>query len=55
MVRKKNKKRLPLIIERLKAGGAGMAAATRGRARTFKDRKKEASRKACRGADSKHE
>lgn len=48
MARKK-KKRLPLHIERLKASGAGMAAATKGRARTFKNRKKEADRKACRG------
>lgn len=38
-----------LPVERAKARGAGMAAATRGRARTFMDRKKEANRKACRG------
>jgi hypothetical protein len=35
--------------ERVKRTGAGMAAATKGRARTFTNRKKEASRKACRG------
>lgn len=34
--------------EKAKRGAAGMARATHGRARTFKDRKKEAARKACR-------
>lgn len=45
----KKKKRPSHKMLLLKAAGAGMASATRGRARTFKDRKKEASRKACRG------
>lgn len=49
MARKKKKKRLPRIIELLKASGAGLASTTKGRARTFKDRKKEADRNACRG------
>jgi len=47
--RKRKKKRLPKVIEAMKARAAGMAAATKGRARVFKDRKKEAARKACRG------
>lgn len=47
--KKRKKKRLPRIVEALKAENAGMAAATKGRARTFKNRKKEADRNACRG------
>jgi len=35
--------------ERVKRLADGMASATKGRARVFQDRKKEASRKACRG------
>jgi len=35
--------------EGLKRRGHGMAAATRGRARRFRDRRKEAARRACRG------
>jgi len=46
---KKEDKTLPLEAEKLKRRGAGMAAATRGRARTFVNRKREASKKACRG------
>ena len=42
------KKKLSRAVEGLKARGAGMAAATRGRARTFTDRKKAASKGACR-------
>lgn len=50
MARKKNKKsRLPKSAEMAQRGGAAMANATKGRSRTFQDRKKEASRKACRG------
>ena len=44
----KNKQRLPLEVEKLKARCAGMAAATKGRKTRFKDRKKDAARKACR-------
>lgn len=36
-------------VEASRRKAAGMAAATQGRARRFKDRKKEASRRACRG------
>jgi hypothetical protein len=36
-------------VEPFTRAGAGMASATRGRARTFTDRKKEADRNACRG------
>jgi len=35
--------------ERAKSGSAGMASATRGRGRKFTDRKKQASKRACRG------
>ena len=49
---KKNKKRLPRQVEAIKARGAGMAAATKGRARTFVDRKKERARNACRGRET---
>jgi len=35
--------------ENLKARAAGMAASTRGRSRKFTDRKKAASKRACRG------
>jgi hypothetical protein len=45
---KKNKKRLPRQVEAIKARGAGMAAATQGRARTFTDRKKKQAKNACR-------
>lgn len=48
MKRPRNK-RERLILERAKRGADGMAASTFGRARTYKDRRKEASRKACRG------
>ena len=36
-------------IRRANARGAGLAFATRGRARTFTNRKKQANRNACRG------
>lgn len=49
MARKRSKKRLPKSAEEAQRGGAALANTTRGRARSFKDRKKEASRKACRG------
>lgn len=49
MARKKNKKsRLPKSAEMAQRGGAAMANATKGRSRTFQNRKKEADRKACR-------
>jgi len=48
-MKKKAKKQLPDAAERVKRTGSGMAAATRGRARTFTDRKKEADRNKCRG------
>jgi hypothetical protein len=51
---KRKNKRLPKAAEEAKAGGAAMANATRGRARVFKNRKKEADRTACRGK-LKHE
>lgn len=46
MARNKN---LPLEAAKLKARGAGLAATTKGRKTYFKDRKKDANRKACRG------
>jgi len=46
---KAKKEQLPDAAERVKRSGHGMANATRGRARTFVNRKKEANRKACRG------
>jgi hypothetical protein len=46
---KKEQPKKPEAAERVKRTGAGMAAATRGRARTFTDRKKQAARIACRG------
>ena len=45
----KSKKRLPHEVEKLKARCAGMASTTKGRKTRFKDRKKDANRKACRG------
>lgn len=45
----KKKERLPEAAERVKRTGHGMASATRGRARTFVNRKKKAAREACRG------
>ena len=48
-MKRRNKKRPSPAREDSKARAAGMAAATRGRARRFKDRRKEASRRACRG------
>lgn len=45
------KKQLPLAVAKLKARGAGLAASTRGRKTRFKDRKKDAARKACRGRE----
>ena len=46
---KERKKKLPKAAEEAKAGGAAMANATRGRARVFKNRKREESRNQCRG------
>ena len=46
---KKKKKRLPKSAEAGKRGAGAMATATRGMARRFKDRKKDASKNACRG------
>ena len=37
------------VVNKLKARGAGIASTTKGRKTTFKDRKKDANRKACRG------
>tara|TARA_R110000796_G_scaffold21581_3_gene63536 strand:- start:235 stop:393 length:159 start_codon:yes stop_codon:yes gene_type:complete len=48
-MKNRKKKRPSALILRLRASGGGMASATRGRARTFTDRKKAASRRACRG------
>lgn len=49
MARRKRKKLLPLAAEMAQRAAAAMASATKGRARTFVNRKREASRKACRG------
>jgi hypothetical protein len=49
MGKKKEQKRLPDAAERVKRTGHGMASATRGRARTFVNRKKQADKSACRG------
>jgi len=46
MARSKNQ--LPQAVANLKARNAGQAASTKGRKTTFKDRKKDAARKACR-------
>lgn len=43
------KQRIHKGAEEAQRGAAAMANATKGRARTFKDRKKDANRKACRG------
>lgn len=43
------KNRKSKSVEGLQRRAAGMAAATRGRARKFTNRRKEASRRACRG------
>jgi hypothetical protein len=48
---KKKAKKKSIVVERLQRSGAGMASTTKGRARRFTDRKKEAARKACRGND----
>ena len=49
------KEKLPDAAERVKRSGHGMANATRGRARTFKHKKKEQSKNACRGKNSQRE
>lgn len=49
---KRNKEQLPREIEKLKARCAGQAASTKGRKTTFKDRRKDAARKACRGRNA---
>lgn len=46
---KKGKDRPLTQADKAQVGGAAMANATRGRARTFKDRKREANKNACRG------
>lgn len=46
MVQKR--KKLPKVVEESKRRAAGMASATKGRARTFKNKKKEDSKKKCR-------
>ena len=46
---RKTKARLPKAAEEAKRGAAALAAATRGRARVFKNKKKDADRNACRG------
>jgi len=48
-MKNRTKKRASRTVEGLKASGAGMARATAGRSRRFTDRKKAASRRACRG------
>jgi len=45
----KDPRSLKNAIKKLKASGAGLAATTKGRKTTFKDRKRESARKACRG------
>ena len=45
----KRRKKVPRQAEESKRGAGAMANATRGRARRFKDRKKDANKKACRG------
>ena len=48
-MKNRKKKRPARQLEAIKASGAGMARATAGRARRFTDRKKSASKGACRG------
>ncbi len=55
MGKKKQTERLPDAAERVKRTGHGMANATRGRARTFVNRKKKADKNACRGKVEKDE
>jgi len=45
----KRKKKKQWAVEAVQRRGAGLASTTRGRARIFKDRKKEQARRACRG------
>jgi len=49
MAKSKRKKRLARAAEEAQRGAAALAALTKGRARTFANRKREANRKACRG------
>ena len=44
----KKKRKIPKAAEEAKTGGSAMARATHGRARVFKNKKREADRKACR-------
>ena len=46
---KRHKKRLPKAAEMAQRGSAALANSTKGRARTFANRKREANRNACRG------
>lgn len=45
---KKQPKPLPRQVEEIKRSGAGLASTTKGRARVFKNRKKENNKRACR-------
>jgi hypothetical protein len=47
-MKKRKKKRLPKAAEAVQRTGAALAATTKGRARRFTDRKKQAARDACR-------
>jgi len=46
---KNHTKKLPMGVEQAKRRGAGLASTTKGRARSFTNRKKQANRNACRG------
>jgi hypothetical protein len=48
-MKKRKRKRKPLAVLLAKAGAAASLVPFKGKARTFTDRKKEASRRACRG------
>ena len=48
-MKRPKKQRKPKSAEKAQRGAGAMAIATKGRARRFKNRKKEAARKACRG------
>jgi hypothetical protein len=49
-MKRPKKQRRPKAVEEAKRRADAMANATRGRSRTFKNRKKEANRNACRGS-----
>ncbi len=48
-MKRPKKQRAPKGAEQSQRGAGALANSTRGRARTFKDRRKEDARKACRG------